>query len=89
MSDEPDETGAEHGVGGRDQGVSEGLGGREGVADSGFEGGGHFWRVGGEGGEELVVGPGHAGMVKEGGSVGLAGVGDDEIFCSGFGEGGV
>lgn len=80
MSDEPDEAGAEHGVGGRDEAGSERFGGGEGIADFGREGGGHFWGVGGEGGEELVVGPGHAGVVEEGGGVRLAGVGYDEIF---------
>ena len=80
VADEPDEAGAEHGVGGRDDGVPEGVGGGEGVADSGGEVGGHFGRGRGEGGEELVVGPGHAGVVEEGGRVRLACVGEDEIF---------
>lgn len=83
MSDEPNEAGSEHGVGGRDKGILERFGGGEGVADFGCEEGGHFWRVGGEGGEKLVVGPSHAGVVEEGGGVGLAGVREDEILCGG------
>ena len=83
VSDEPDEAGAEHGVGGRDEGVPERFGGGEGLANFGGEDCGHWWGVRGEGGEELVVGPGHAGVVEEGGEVGLAGVGEDEIFCGG------
>lgn len=83
VSDEPDEAGAEHGVGGRDEGFPERVGGGEGLADFGGEDGGYWWRVWGEGGEELVVGPGHAGVVEEGGEKRLAGVGEDEIFCGG------
>lgn len=79
VSDEPDEAGAEHGVGGRDEGGPEGFGGGEGVVDFGGEGGGHFGRGRREGGEELVVGPGHAGVVEEGGGVGLTGVREDQI----------
>ena len=86
VADEPDEAGAEHGVGGRDEGVSEGVGGGEGVAEFGSEEGGHFGRGGGEGGEELVVGPGHAGVVEEGGGLGLTGVGNDNVLCSGVFE---
>ena len=83
---EPDEAGAEHGVGGRDEGGAERFGGGEGVADLGGDGVGHFGRSRGEGGEEVVVGPGHAGVVEEGGRVGLAGVRDDEVFGEGVGE---
>ena len=76
MSNEPDEAGAEHGVGGGDEGGSERFGGGERIGDLSFEVGGHWWGIGGEGREELVVGPGHAGMIEEGGGVGLAGVRD-------------
>ena len=86
VADEPDEARAEHGVGGRDEGVSEGIGGGEGVADFGCEEGRHCGRLGGDGGEELVVGPGHAGVVEEGGSLGLTRVGDDDVFCGGVFE---
>ena len=86
VADEPDEAGAEHGVGGRDKGVSEGFGGGEGVADSGCEEGRHFARAGGDGGEELVIGPGHAGVVEEGGGLGLTRVGDDDVFRGGIFE---
>lgn len=33
-----------------------------------------------------MVGPGHAGVVKEGGGVGLTGVLEDEVFRGGVGE---
>lgn len=79
VSDEPDEAGAEHGVGGGDESGPEGFGGGEGVADFGGEGGGHFGGFGGEGGEELVVGPGHAGVVEEGGELRLTGVREEKI----------
>ena len=29
----------------------------------------------------MVVGPGHAGVVEEGGGTGLTGLGKDDIFC--------
>ena len=80
VPDEPDEAGAEHGVGGRDEGFLERFEGGEGLVDMGREGGRHFGGGRGEGGEELVVGPGHAGVVEEGGGEGLTRVGDDEIF---------
>lgn len=79
VSDEPDEARAEHGVGGRDEGGPEGCGGGEGVVDFGGEDGGHFGGGRGEGGEELVVGPGHAGVVEEGGGLGLTGVREEKI----------
>ena len=72
MSNEPYKARAEHGVGGGDKGGSEGFGRGERVGNLGCEVGGHFWGVRGEGGEELVIGPGHAGMVEEGGGMGLA-----------------
>ena len=31
-----------------------------------------------------MIGPGHAGVVKQGGGVGLTRVGEDEIFCGGI-----
>ena len=64
VADEPDKAGAEHGVGGCDEGGSERLDGGEGVGYVEGEIGGHLRRVWGEGGEELVVGPGHAGVVE-------------------------
>ena len=72
MSNEPYEAGAEHGVGGSDEGGSEGFGRGERVGDLVREVGGLFGGFRGEGGEKLVIGPGHAGMVEEGGGVGLA-----------------
>ena len=84
MADEPDEAGAEHGVGGCDEGGLERFDGGEGIVYVGGEAGGHFGRVRGEGGEELVVGPGHACVVEEGGVLGLTRERDYEIFGSGF-----
>ncbi len=81
---EPDEAGAEHGVCGGDHGraeVFEGVVVTEGFGEEGGEVLGGGGRVGGEGGEELVVVPGHGGVVEEGCSRGVSGVGDEDVFC--------
>ena len=81
VADEPDEARAEHGVGGRDEGAAEGVDRGEGLADGLGQVPGHgvvLW-IRTEGREELVVGPGHAGVVEEGGGVRVAGVLDEDI----------
>ena len=65
--DEPDETGAEHGICGCEEGGAEGFDAGEGGGDSFFEGGGDGGGGGGEGGEEGVIVPGHGGVIEEGG----------------------
>lgn len=64
--DEPDEAGAEHGVGGGDEFGAEGVDRGEGGFESALKGGGHGGRVGREGGEKEVVVVRHGGVVEEG-----------------------
>ena len=59
---------------------AEGLDGGERAGETGDEVVGHGGWRGGQGGEEVVVVPGHAGMVEEGGLVGIAGVGEEDLF---------
>jgi len=72
--DDPDEAGAEHGVGGLDQLGAEGVVAGEGVGQVGGEAGGGFGLLGGEAVEEHVVVAGHGGVVEEGGLGGGAAV---------------
>ena len=65
--DEPDETGAEHGVGGCDEFAAQGVDRGEGGFETALEGRGHGGGVGREGGEEEVVVVCHGGVVEEGG----------------------
>ena len=80
VADQPDEARAEHALGGGEELRAEGLDGGEGAGETGDEVAGHGGWGGGKGGEEVVVVPGHAGMVEEGGLVGVAGVGEEDVF---------
>lgn len=78
--DDPDEAGAEHGVGGLNQLGTEDVEAGEGLFDLGPEGGGWFGPLRGEAGEEDVVVGGHGGVVEEGGFVSGSAIFFDEGF---------
>jgi hypothetical protein len=72
--DDPDKTGAEHGVGGFDHFGAEGVEAGEGVFEVGEEAGGGFGLLWREAVEEHVVVACHGGVVEEGGLGGGAAV---------------
>lgn len=80
VTDQPDEARPEHALGGGEELRAEGLDGGEGAGETGNEVVGHGGWRGGQGGEEVVVVPGHAGMIEEGGLIGIAGIGEENLF---------
>lgn len=79
--DEPNVPGTEHGVRGGDHGRAQGFHAAEGFGEGVGELGRGRVRGRGEGGEELVVGPGGGGVVEERGGGGVARVGEEDVFC--------